>query len=41
MDGEFFEADNPKMIKSVEENILLLKDIIHLSKTITAVNPVN
>jgi len=22
MDGEFFEADNPKMIKSVEENIL-------------------
>ncbi len=41
MDGDFFEADNPKMIKSVEENILLLKDIIHLSKTITATNLVN
>ena len=41
MDGEFFEADNPNMIKSVDENILMLKDIIHLTKTITACNRMN
>ena len=41
MDGEFFEANNPNMIKSVDENILMLKDIIDLTKTITAANRVN
>jgi len=35
MNGNFFDADNPKRIESADENIVMLKDIVDLIKKIT------
>jgi hypothetical protein len=40
MNGNFFEGDNPKMIKSIENDITMLKDIISLLKRITGADMV-
>lgn len=38
MRGKFFEADNPRMIKLSNENVIMLKNIVDLIKKITGAN---
>ena len=40
MNGNFFEGDNPKMIKSIDHDVTMLKDIISLLKRITGADEV-
>lgn len=35
MKGIFFEADNPRTLKSIDENVIMLKEIVGLIKKIT------
>jgi hypothetical protein len=38
MNGKFFEADNPRQIKSIDAHVLMLKDMVDLIKIIAGAN---